>query len=226
MGKRGPKPKGKVRIKWSGNFAYAIGLLATDGSLSKDGRHIDFTSIDIEQIENFKKSLGLEVKIGKKENGTGFSAFRVQFGDIEFCQYLNSIGLTQAKSLTLGKLKVPEIYFFDFLRGCFDGDGCSYSYWDPRWKSSFMFYISFCSASIEFIDWIRKEVENRLRINGHITSTKKKNTYYQLKYAKKDSTTLIKEMYKHKKSVYLKRKKLKIDESLDIIQKQNNARVV
>jgi hypothetical protein len=27
MGKRGQKPKGKIKIKWSANFAYAIGLL-------------------------------------------------------------------------------------------------------------------------------------------------------------------------------------------------------
>jgi hypothetical protein len=31
MGKMGPKPKGKVKIKWSANFAYAIGLLTTSG---------------------------------------------------------------------------------------------------------------------------------------------------------------------------------------------------
>jgi len=29
MGLRGPKPKGKVKLEWSANFAYAIGLLAT-----------------------------------------------------------------------------------------------------------------------------------------------------------------------------------------------------
>ncbi len=33
MGKRGAKPQGKVKIKWSPNFAYAVGLITTDYSL-------------------------------------------------------------------------------------------------------------------------------------------------------------------------------------------------
>lgn len=53
MGKRGPKQKGKVKIEWSADFAYAIGLLASDGCLYNDERHINFTSKDIEQINNF-----------------------------------------------------------------------------------------------------------------------------------------------------------------------------
>ena len=54
MGQRGAKPKGKVKIKWSADFAYAIGLIMTDGNLSPDGRHLCFTSKDIEQINNYK----------------------------------------------------------------------------------------------------------------------------------------------------------------------------
>ena len=40
---------------WSENLAYAIGLIATDGSLSNDGRHLNFTSKDIDQIQTFAK---------------------------------------------------------------------------------------------------------------------------------------------------------------------------
>ena len=69
MGKRGAKPKGKVNIKWSPEFAYAIGLLTTDGCLSTDGRHFDFTSKDKEQLVNFMKCLGIKVKIGYKTSG-------------------------------------------------------------------------------------------------------------------------------------------------------------
>ena len=63
MGKRGPKPEGKVEIKWSSNFAYAIGLLASDGSLSKDRRHISFVSKDKNQILNFLNCLKIKLKI-------------------------------------------------------------------------------------------------------------------------------------------------------------------
>ena len=77
MGKRGPKPKGKVKIKWSGNFAYAIGLLATDGCLSPDGRHITLTSKDLDQLETFMKCVGIKNKIGLTTGQFGRSAFKL-----------------------------------------------------------------------------------------------------------------------------------------------------
>ncbi|MEK7574528.1 MAG: hypothetical protein AAB514_03305, partial [Patescibacteria group bacterium] len=52
----------KVLIEWSPNFAYAIGLIATDGNLSKDGRHLNMTSGDKDMILTFKKCLGLKNK--------------------------------------------------------------------------------------------------------------------------------------------------------------------
>ena len=51
------KPKGKVKIEWSPDFAYAIGLITTDGNLSPDGRHVNFTSKDLELIKNFHRGL-------------------------------------------------------------------------------------------------------------------------------------------------------------------------
>lgn len=62
----GSKPKEKVKIRWSANFAYAIGLLVTDGSLSKDGRHTDFTSKDIEQIKHFLSCLQISAFVGTR----------------------------------------------------------------------------------------------------------------------------------------------------------------
>ena len=67
--KRGPKPKEKVSRKWSPELAYCIGLIVTDGSLSKTGRHVSFTSKDKQLIELYKKLLCLDNKIGRKGNG-------------------------------------------------------------------------------------------------------------------------------------------------------------
>ena len=221
---KGAKPKGKVKIKWSSDFAYAIGLLATDGCLSGDGRHILFTSKDLEQIDNFLKALGIkDVKKGKSySKGSGKKIYynRVQFGDVLFYRFLMKIGLTPAKSRTINKLKIPDKFFLDFLRGCFDGDGSIYSYWDSRWKSSFMLYTSFVSASKKYILWLQDEINRLLNLKGHITMAKKKNYWYQLKYPKKESLKLINAMYKKPEAIYLKRKKLKIDSTLDIIRAQ------
>ncbi|OGI69097.1 hypothetical protein A3A09_00715 [Candidatus Nomurabacteria bacterium RIFCSPLOWO2_01_FULL_42_20] len=218
MGNRGTKPKNKVKIKWSPKFAYAIGLLVTDGNLSSDGRHIVFVSKDIEQIKNFLKSLKIKVKIGKTSSGyDGNFSHRVQFGDVIFYKYLESMGLSPAKSKIIGAIDVPDKYFFDFLRGCFDGDGCFYSYWDPRWRSSHMFYVEFVSASLDHIEWLRQELKKRTGVFGHITKDGRKITY-QLKYAKKESLEIIKKMYYNPQVVCLSRKKVKIKKAL-IIEK-------
>ncbi len=210
----GPKPKRIIDETWRPELAYAIGLLAADGCLSGDGLLIDLTSKEKEQLVNYSKCLEIKYKVGVKSINKGKKYWRVQFKNRLFYDFLLSIGLTQRKSLTLGKLLIPKGYFFDFLRGCFDGDGHSYSYWDPRWRSSFMFYVGFTSASKVFIDWIREEIKNKLGISGHVTEAKRKNRYYQIKYAKYEGIKLVREMYKNKNCICLSRKKLKINQSL------------
>jgi hypothetical protein len=214
--KPGPKPKGKTPTKWSSKLAYAIGLIAADGCLSGDGRHFDLTSIDKEQIILFKKCLNLKTKISKKYSGNGNLAYHTQFGDVLFYKFLNGLGLTAKKSKTIGKLKIPKKYFFDFLRGYFDGDGCSYSYYDRVFPKSYRFYISFTSASPKYFDWLRSKLAKLIKIKGHIARNKN-YPYIQLKYSKKEAVILSKAMYHRKKNLYLKRKHLKIIRSLSII---------
>ncbi|MEK7556230.1 MAG: hypothetical protein AAB523_03020 [Patescibacteria group bacterium] len=220
MGLRGPKPKGKVKIKWSANFAYAIGLIATDGCLYKDGRHISLTSLDLEQLNNFNKALDMNVKISTKQAGAGKSCTHIQFSDVLFHRFLISIGVTQAKSKTISGVDVPKKYFFDFLRGCLDGDGCFYSYWDPRWRSSHMFYLTFSSASLKHIEWLRREINERANSIGHISKAHNKSSIYNLKYAKKEALVIIKKMYYSPNVLCLSRKKEKIQKTLLVEKKQ------
>ena len=210
------KPLCKVKIKWSSEFAYALGLLATDGNLSPDGRHFDFTSKDKEQLRNFMKCLGIKVKIGYKISGyTGKKSPHIQFGDVNFYRFLLDIGFMPKKSKIISEIKIPNKYFFDFLRGHLDGDGTFFSYWDPRWKSSFMFYTVFISASKRHIDWIRNELFELLKIKGHIARDSKKSVY-QLKYAKAESLKLLPKIYYNSGIVCLSRKRLKIEKALKI----------
>ena len=215
--RRGGKPKERVDRTWSPKLAYAIGLLATDGCLSGDGRHLEFSSKDKEQVRNFIGYLGIKNKITQKLSGHSKKFYpRVQFGDVVFYRFLIQIGLTTAKSKTLGQLDIPKKYFFDFLRGSFDGDGTFYSYWDPRWKSSYMFYTVFISASKVHIDWIRECLFEHMKVRGHITHDGRKITY-QLKYAKRESLKILRKMYYDRAVVCLKRKRLKIERALRII---------
>ena len=221
MGKRGPKPKYLIPTKWNSGLAYAVGLLASDGSLSCDGRHIDLTSVDMDQLENFNKALGVKFNIGYKDRNSKShsTAYRVQISSVLFYQFLESIGFTRKKSLTIKKVELPDKYFFDFLRGLFDGDGYSYSYWDKRWASSFMFYVGFCSGSVVFVDWLREKICKLAKIKGHITKAKRENIYYQLKYSKYEAVRLVNFMYRGDKVIKLNRKYLKVMKVLGTMNK-------
>jgi len=202
------KPLRRGKIKWTPDLAYIVGLITSDGCLSKDGRHLDFTSKDKDLLETFKTILNLKVKISYKTSGyTKKKCSYLQFGDVVLYRWLESIGLMPKKSKIIGDLKIPKKYFFDFLRGLFDGDGCFYSYWDKRWKSSFMFYVDFCSASKKFLEWLQKSLFNYLKIKGDL---KIGTNVCNLRFAKKEGLKIIKKMYFSPDVKCLMRKKNKI----------------
>lgn len=216
--KRGPKPKGKVVTEWSPQFAYAIGLFTADGCLLSDGRHLDFTSKDLDQVETFRSCLKINTMIGVKHSGAGNPYHRLQFSDVLFHRFLISIGLTPSKSKTITSVKVPDKYFRDFLRGYFDGDGTSSSYYDSLFPNSFRFYVSFMSASRPFLYWLRSEIGKRVNVQGHFSSYSK-SEYIQLRYAKREGIALCGYMYSKAATVpLLKRKYLKIQETMRIIE--------
>ena len=212
------KPQNKVKIKWSPEFAYAIGLITTDGNLSPDRRHLKFKSKDRELVELFKHCLGIANSIGKKSRGYEKEKkyFVIQFGDVNFYKFLIKIGLSPNKSKTLEKIKIPKKFLFDFLRGHLDGDGTFHSYWDPRWKSSYMFYTIFISASRNHVNWLREAIFNLVKIKGHITKNIN-NSIFQLKYAKAESLKLLPKLYYHRDVVCLSRKRRKIEKALAVI---------
>lgn len=189
------KPLGKVNSNWSPELGYVVGLLATDGCLYSDGRHISLTSKDIDQIATFIKLLKLKNKIGikfrSKERKKEY--YHVQFGDVMFYRFLESIGLTVRKTSTIAKLAIPDKYFRDFVRGHLDGDGCTYSYFDPRWKNSFMLYAVFTSASKKHLIWIQGELFKACGILGSINDSGP--SVFQLRYAKSESLKLYSYIY-------------------------------
>ncbi|MBI2625920.1 LAGLIDADG family homing endonuclease [Candidatus Parcubacteria bacterium] len=208
MAKPGPKPQKHVSTEWTPDLAYAVGLIATDGCLSKDGRHIDFTSKDRDLVSTFRKCLGLENRIGRKVSGfTGHNNYyRVQFGDVHFYQWLRGLGLGPRKSKTISALQLPDEYFFGFLRGCFDGDGSIRAYWDPRWRHSYMFYIQFVSASYPYLQWLQQTIA---RLTGAIGRIQPSNKAHQLAFAKHGTRTIFARMFPNIGIPYLKRKYLK-----------------
>ena len=193
---------------WSPEFAYVIGLIASDGNLSSSGRHINITSKDLEIIEMAKKILRLKNKIGRKARGYSKEKkyFVLQFGDMNFYEFLISIGLTPKKSKTIKVVAVPDEFFRDFLRGCFDGDGSLGTFWHP--ESQFpQVRLRIASASPAFLIWILGVVKRLFMIKGGHIYTLKNKSVQMLSFGKADSIRILQLMYYEKSLPALSRKR-------------------
>ena len=199
------RPLGKTKIEWSPKFAYGIGLITSDGSLSKDGRHIYFTSKDLILVEIFKNCFELKNKIGKKCRGgeTEKKYFVVQFGDRIFYEFLCGIGLHPNKSKTLQALAIPSEFFIDFFRGCFDGDGCITTYMHPESKN-LQVRLKIASASPLFLKWMLNTSRKVFSISGGYID--RISRAYQLTFATKDTLSICSQIYYHKTEYHLPRK--------------------
>ncbi len=173
---------------------YAIGLLATDGCLSKDGRHIDFTSKDLELVQAIRDCLRISNRIGRSARGGERERkyYRVQFGSRTFYDFLVSVGLTPAKSRTIGPIRVPRGYFRDFLRGCIDGDGHINVFRHPESRQP-QLVLRLVSASPRFLVWIKEEIAHCFGISRGWIS--KETRAYVLHYGKEDSIHIFRMLY-------------------------------
>jgi hypothetical protein len=194
--------------KWNSDLAYVVGIIATDGNLSSNGRHINITSKDLEMVLRIKRLLKLKNKIGRKARGgvREKKYYLLQFGDVCFYDFLLSVGLTPAKSKTLEKLSIPTKYFHDFLRGCIDGDGSIGSFIHPESKLV-QSRVRLVSASPRFLNWILVTIRTGMNIHGGWIYSSKKSVHI-LAFGKNDTRKILKMMYYKKSLPALRRKRL------------------
>lgn len=189
--------------RWTAAIAYAVGLLATDGNLRQDGRHLAMTSKDADVLVTFRRCLRLRASITPTMSGLGRWYWHIQWSDRMLHEWLVGIGLTPAKSLTLGPLAIPDECFADFFRGCIDGDGSICTYTDryhtpknPRYVYQRL-YVSLVSASPAFVRWLQERVEALTGLRGSVGHTRRKGkrTMWHVRYAKNESIALLRWMY-------------------------------
>jgi len=194
--RREPDPVG-----WTRERAYAVGLLATDGNLSKDGRHLTVTSADSDLLGVLRAWLGLQANV--RQVGTRGRRYRVQWSDRRLYEWAESIGLSPAKSRTLGALTIPDEYFADFARGCIDGDGSIVVYMD-RYHSTkharYVYerlYVTLVSASRPLVDWFRASLLGFVGVRGSISERMSRSgrPYWVLRYARRESSRLLPWIY-------------------------------
>ena len=207
--KRGKVPQNYYEIndrffgKWSPEMAYILGLIATDGCISKSGT-ISLCINDKDLLEKVKVIMGSTHAI--RQSGYQERLYIFNFAREKLVSDLKDLGISPKKSLNINFPDVPKKYLKDFIRGVFDGDG---SVFFEKKSPNFPLRASFVGSSKSFLD----SLENSLRKLGmpkrNIYRQKTKNsTSYMFRYAHKDSIKLFKLMYKDtlKNELYLKRK--------------------
>lgn len=204
---------GPVDTTWTPSLAYAVGLIATDGNLSSNHKTTNLVSGDMDLLETFKRCIPRAGRIGRH----GPNCWHVTVSSVDFYRWLQSIGLTPAKSLTLGGIDIEDSLLVDLARGLMDGDGCIENYVHhpggnvkryPNYRYERLI-VSFHSASLAHLDWLRSALKRVAAIDGAILKSQQKdrpNPMYELKYGKHASLTLLPMMYADPASPRLERK--------------------
>jgi hypothetical protein len=203
---RGPVPgsrSGTSPIQWTADLAYAVGLIATDGNLSRRPGRLSIVSNDVDLLDMLRRRLNLTAPIRPHRGGYGHRCHHIAWSDRRFYDWLTAAGLTPAKSLTLGPLAIPDEYFADFLRGCIDGDGSIVTYVDRynTFKSPAYVYtrlfVSIVSASPRFVEWLQARVRCLRGLSGSLAITRStaRRDMWRLRYAKRESLAVLRWIY-------------------------------
>src|SRR5688572_11027138 len=181
-----------------------------------DERHLAITSKDTDLLETVRRCLRLRASITPTLSGRGLRYWHIQWSDRRLHQWLRAIGLTPAKSLTLGPLAIPDEHFADFFRGCIDGDGSILSYTDryhiaknPRYVYQRL-YVSLVSASPAFVRWLQERVTKLTGLRGAVGNRQPagKTKMWYLRFAKRESMAVRRWIYYAPGSPALTRKRI------------------
>jgi hypothetical protein len=200
-------------LTWSSSMAYVVGLIATDGCLSRDRRHIVLTSRDRELIETYLTVLGRPLRY-RSERRRKKLVFYAQFSDVALYDWLVSIGLNAAKSFTLGAIHMPDEFVADLARGLLDGDGSVSVMRHRPTKRKYPLYeyerlsTIFLSASQSHITWLQQRLHSAYGIRGRVNQIKRKRRHdlFRLKYGKHESQILLPNLYADPMAPRLERK--------------------
>lgn len=201
--------------------AYLFGFIFADGYVvcRKEARNYEFAmqlqSQDKYILDTLNKELGGVHNITHKNpqdkiiNGVSTRSGHTDVLRVYSKDIVNDLmkhGVVPDKTHNYILPKVPNEYFFDFLRGYIDGDGC---YYDNHGYIG----MHITCASVEILEWVK------LVLDEHGISTsiyKEKDLKYRLSCTNKESIeTLVKFLYHDNFSLCLSRKYDKIKHLLD-----------
>ena len=196
IGARGPRPRPfecREDLFW-----YLVGLIATDGCLSGNGRTVCIVAKDPKYLERLRNALALRCTVRPVSNGRGQISHRLQIGSRVLYDKLLAIGLTPRKSLTLGRLDVPDMYFDHFMRGVIDGDG-NIRRWRHPTNGHEQWVVRVYGSSQPFLSWIRETIQRLWVVEGKIheaiDATGRRHPRYTLKFGKLAARVILSTCY-------------------------------
>lgn len=194
---------------WSNGFTntnvYILGLIAADGCLSYDKHskrdNINITLKDYNIIYKINKILTPDKKIYQSKG-----CFSINYKNQDAIEFLKNLGITYRKSLTLKLPDIPKEFFWDFIRGYFDGDGCIYSSFNKNKEYKF---ISITSGSRKILESVQKNLLE-YKIKAQIYKDSRNNSFYLKIFKQNDVKSFGQYMYKNA-DLFLERKRERFD---------------
>lgn len=187
---------------WSPEMAYVLGLIATDGCITRTGR-ISLSMNEEGLLEKVKRVMGSEHNITPSKHQKGLYYFH--FAREKLVEDLSRLGILPRKSLNIKFPDVPADYITHFIRGIFDGDG---SVMLSKQRKVLLLITKFYSGSWDFIVRLESSLQGLGLPKRRIYQQKTKNgAYYSIVYGHEDSRALFKILYKNTENkLFLERK--------------------
>lgn len=187
--------------------AYWLGFVLADGCMMRNNYSltIGLSRKDRAHLEKFARFLGGVTSIKDRMVKT-YECCYVSIGSKQMFNDLLKYGCTPKKSLTLKFPEIPDEYFWHFLRGYFDGDGCVVS------KANSVAII----GSYSFIDSL---IEILTKKGFNCKQSDKGKVKYFLLFGIVQLREFSKLLYKDA-SVFLERKKAIFDSKKQISQSE------
>lgn len=141
----------------SADMFWVLGFIAADGCIERD-RTWSVCQKEIEPIEKIKKHIGYTGPIEIRK------VFRLRINSNKHTKGLNKFGIIKKKSLILDFPTIPNEYFWDFVRGYFDGDGSIFK--QKRHANDKIYYPVYVNfvGSHSFINMLADKIAEKLNI--------------------------------------------------------------
>jgi len=188
---------------------YWIGWIVSDGNIHDKRISLTTTKKDYDIARKYCDFIGLDysnIKEHKRQNTNWDIKCDIRFGNAEIVKFLNSLGITEAKSKIIS-LNIPIT--FDMLRGLMDGDG--------HYSSKKGGMVIYTSASLDLISQISEFLKENKIVSGYAPN----GSCYNLRIKSNCIESFIKQLYYDENVVCSNRKRKTVDEILKIRNELN-----